>query len=126
MPERLPLRHSPRRYSALLAMSPEPKHIGFSEEREWRVWCNEDVFAGLFDREIESLSGVVQDVYKIKFCGNSKSVSGLSADRLIKKIVIGPSPNQGILKKAFISLLDEAGVTNASAKVEMSGIPLRV
>lgn len=27
MPERLPLRHSPRRYSALLAMSPEPRRI---------------------------------------------------------------------------------------------------
>ena len=28
MPERLPLRHSPRRYSALLAMSPEPSADG--------------------------------------------------------------------------------------------------
>ena len=27
MPERLPVRHSPRRYRALLAMSPEPKRL---------------------------------------------------------------------------------------------------
>ena len=40
MPERLPLRHSPRRYSALLAMSPEPNYLDFKSNDDYYVFNN--------------------------------------------------------------------------------------
>ena len=45
--------------------------------------------------------------------------------KLIKKIIIGPTEFPVVVRDAFVKLLTDAGVDDASEKVVISFIPLR-
>lgn len=110
----------------LIEYSITSKHNGFSEEKEWRIWCNEDVFVTKVPFEIEIVNGVPQKIYKIDFSGSSSLFPNLSIERVIDRIVVGPSHNQEVVRGSFVELLKIEGVVDADEKVVLSPIPLRV
>ena len=103
------------------------KHIGFEEEKEWRViHCprlepNDHVI-----NEVEIVNGTPQTIYKIPLVDKAQpGVVGVEIPSLIDRIIIGPTRYPMPLYKAFVSLLEECGVPDSHSKVFVSEIPLR-
>jgi hypothetical protein len=103
------------------------KHPGFKEEREWRLIYSPD-----FEKSpnvmgsIESVDGVPQQVYKVKFKNvPDNNLTNATLPECLDRVIIGPSDDAPLLIDSFRKLLDEAGVQNPSEKVFYSGIPLR-
>ena len=104
------------------------KHVGFSEEKEWRVICSPTIF-GISEHlipSIESVDGIPQEIYKLQLKNvPEEGVEGMEIKELIDRIIIGPTKYPLVLSKAFVRILDEAGVENPSSKVFISDIPLQ-
>jgi hypothetical protein len=103
------------------------KHPGFREEREWRL-----VYSPEYEKSphvlgsIESIDGVPQQVYKIRFQNMpDKNLTNATLPECLDRVIIGPSDDAPLLIDSFKKMLTEAGVQNASEKVFYSGIPLR-
>lgn len=103
------------------------KHPGFKEEMEWRL-----IYSPNFEQSpkvrgsIESIGGVPQQVYKIRFENAPESnLTNASLPECLDRIIIGPSDDAALLIDSFRKLLAEAGVENPQEKVFNSGIPLR-
>jgi hypothetical protein len=103
------------------------KHIGFIEEREWRVIYLPDANpSNLIVRALEFIGGVPQIVYKVPLEENpAKDVIGVGIPALVDRVIIGPTTYPGPIAQAFIAALQAAGVTDAPSRVVLSGIPLR-
>ena len=103
------------------------KHPGFKEECEWRVVYNPEMRkSDHVELSIETINGVPQQVYKIPLKDFPEhNFCGASINDFIERIIIGPSDQQGVLAKTFISLLRDAGCENAIDRIQFSGIPLR-
>lgn len=103
------------------------KHEGFREEREWRALYLPDLApSNLITRDIETINGVPQSIYKIPLENNqTENIVGLSVPELIEQIIIGPSSYPWPLYEAFKTTLEQAGVENAESRIFVSGIPLR-
>jgi hypothetical protein len=103
------------------------KHPGFHEEREWRILHTPRFEpSDRLDRSIEVIKGIPQPVYKIKLQDiPDEGLRGIEPPELIDRIIIGPSDHPSALYDAFVDLLGEAGVPDASSRVHRSGIPLR-
>jgi hypothetical protein len=103
------------------------KHEGFKEEREWRIiYLPELSPSKLMLREIETINGIPQCVYKIPLEDNQmENVVGLTIPSLIEKVIIGPTGYPLSLYNAFTLALEKAGVENPETRVIVSGIPLR-
>jgi hypothetical protein len=103
------------------------KHLGFHEEREWRI-----VHAPNFGAPnnlrygIEVIRGIPQPVYKIPLKDiPEQGFVGAEIPKLLERVIIGPTQYPGPMYEAFVRLLEDAGVANASRKVCVSHIPLR-
>jgi hypothetical protein len=103
------------------------KHIGFSEEREWRViYFPEIKRSNLIVPMIETVGGVPQMIHKIPLEENPEhDVKGVGIPSLIDRVIIGPTAYAGPMWAAFVGALQSVGVTDAAARVVLSGIPLR-
>lgn len=103
------------------------KHPGFEEEREWRiVHCPKMQSSEYVTNSVEVIDGVTQRIYKIPLRDiPEEGVSGLSIPSLIDEIIIGPSNDEIVLRRAFVDLLESAGCEDANSKVNYSGIPYR-
>ncbi len=103
------------------------KHPGFKEECEWRVIHMPDIeLSERLKKHTEIVRGVPQIVFKIPLEDvPEQGLHGLGLEKLINRLIIGPAAHAGEMRKAFIGLLDDAGVPNANEKVVVSGIPLR-
>ena len=103
------------------------KHPGFHEEREWRAIATPQIWPTphcTFD--IEVIHGTPQRVLKLDLKNHpEEGLLGLAIPELVDRIIIGPCQFPAIVRAAFIDLLQEAGVSNASEKVVLSDIPLR-
>ncbi|MCO5060248.1 MAG: DUF2971 domain-containing protein [Rhizobiaceae bacterium] len=103
------------------------KHQGFAEEREWRI-----VYAPMLhnsdriEASVQLINGVPQIVHSIPFKDYpDEGLVGAELSKLINRVIIGPTEFPSQLRLAMVSLLTEAGVTNAVDKVVCSTIPLR-
>lgn len=103
------------------------KHPGFSEEREWRV-----VYRPTYEPSkrlqgrMEAVNGFPQRLYELPLSDEpEEGLVGLSPADLINRVVIGPTEHPTALYHAFVDLLSEAGVADASSKVFVSDIPFR-
>lgn len=103
------------------------KHVGFREEREWRVihipkmWPSKDVTSN-----IETIRGIPQTIFKVPLSlENSDIADDLKLAKILDRIIIGPSQFAVPLKQTFTQILEKLGVENASEKVFISGIPVR-
>jgi hypothetical protein len=99
------------------------KHPGFEEEREWRLVYNPAREPSPKVRtEIECISGIPQPVSKIKLQdAPEENLIGVTISNLIDYIIIGPSDQQSIIRKAFQKLMNCN--INDIDKVRISGIP---
>lgn len=123
------------------------KHRGFREEREWRILARADDLPanGPVKREVKSIGGIPQLVHVLPLHGHgsklpcnqvtmqhgmeSEDVMFLpqfSWDRLIDRIIIGPSLFPETVKAAIEEQLKLDGVGRWNQLVEVSEIPLRV
>lgn len=100
------------------------KHPGFSEEKEWRVICpyqNQKIHGAFRD-----VNGIPQIIKLIPLTTNDKSgTEGFSISEILDHILIGPTPYAYAEKQAFVQLLTDYGVANATEKVVISNIPYR-
>ena len=108
------------------------KHIGFWEEREWRIILSHlsdenlsFVPQKILKRTIENIKGNPEVIYKI----NLKKFSFInpSGESLLEKIIIGPTANSEILIESFSEMLKNKGFNDKKIKnmITVSNIPLR-
>lgn len=109
------------------------KHRGFKEEREWRIFLsyfsdekkysiNENDRNINIKREIETIRGIPQIIYKIPleqfiFISNDDNC-------LLDKIIIGPTNSASVLFETFRELLSKK-ITNPEKYIDISDIPFR-
>ncbi len=104
------------------------KHPGFKEEREWRVICSPtmDDVSPYLKKETESIKGVPLIVYKLPLKDKPDiGLVGIEIPRLVDRIIIGPTDYPLAMWKAFVEILENAGVKNPGSKIFVSDIPLR-
>lgn len=103
------------------------KHPGFHEEREWRAIASPRIYQTPHCTfSIEVIHGTPQQVLKLDLKNHAEQgLVGLAIPELIDRIIIGPCQFPAIIRGAFLELLQEAGVPDASKKIVVSDIPLR-
>jgi hypothetical protein len=105
------------------------KHIGFAEEQEWRLIHRpfEDGGNAWVRDKLVSIRGIPQLIYELPLDNihNGMNIRGINLDRLLHRVIIGPSLYPATVQRAFIDKLTHSGVTNAAAKVVVSETPLR-
>lgn len=104
------------------------KHPSFAEEREWRVIYQrrENPDRPAPPSKIVSVNGIVQVVHYLPMQNVPEAgVNNATLDEILERVIIGPTPNPGLVWEAFVSQLREAGVTNPEQRVVTSNIPLR-
>lgn len=103
------------------------KHPGFAEEREWRVIHSPATASSSFlQREILSIAGVPQIIYKIPLHEVPDPAFGsLNVRSLIDSVIVGPTQHPAVVAAAFVALLEERGVPDVKDRVWLSAIPLR-
>ncbi len=102
------------------------KHPAFAEEREWRVLYGPSLEESAYiTREIVSLSGVPQLIYKLPLENIAKVGLLAAIPHIFDRIIIGPTQFPIVLGVAFQQLLTDAGVNDADKRISISRIPLR-
>ena len=111
------------------------KHIGFKEEREWRIAMvttpeiSRNISkSGLMEKDVVFVNGVMQKIYKILLQPTIKRIWGEEAglQAMIKGILIGPTPNVAMSQEVFQEMLEEKGFVDADKCIVASHIPLRI
>lgn len=102
------------------------KHVGFKEEKEWRV---------VFSSSYEDISDLKQDIvinkypqiiYKLPLIGHSKKYSAkIPINDVLDRIIIGPNPHVEQVYFAYVKILEELGIDHPAERVVMSNIPYR-
>jgi hypothetical protein len=105
------------------------KHPGFSEEREWRIAY---VRSRDTDHRFKSLCGYVvgakgiEPKLKLKIAPMDGVTTGpLSLERLIERIILGPSQSSPLAYGTVTRTLEQQGKSVLVNRVKTSGIPLR-
>lgn len=105
------------------------KHAGFSEELEWRLIHRpfDDGGNAWVRNNIVSIRGVPQLLYELPLDNIHQGMKFPQFDlnRLIHRIIIGPSLYPTTVQRAFIEKLNALEVSNPAAKVVVSDTPLR-
>lgn len=104
------------------------KHIGFEEEKEWRIVYLPTVFGP--SEHIETKTVTIAGEKKLVSKMPLKDIPdigffGANIPSLIEKVIIGPANNQVSVRDQVVGALLQAGVENPDTKVVYSGIPLR-
>lgn len=117
------------RYTAL-----STKHLGFSEEREWRVVFMRDLEEALdpnfhknirLSKDIVVIDGTPQTIYKIPLENvPEQGLEGIEVHEILDQIIIGPTEYPEASRDAVIDLLKEK-IPNITSKVIVSDIPVR-
>ena len=105
------------------------KNSGFAEENEWRViYVPERDGNGLLKPYLHYHVGERGVEPKLKYkIGHLPGVSAddLALDRILDRIILGPSHSSPLAKKSVERLLDTLGKPNLKPLLRASGIPLR-
>ncbi len=105
------------------------KHHGFREEREWRIaYLSERDPQRRFGSMLKYMVGPRGVEPKLKF--QVKPISGLTAEdlsleKLIHKIILGPTASSPIAVRAVQRMLENLGKASIAAKVSSSSTPFR-
>jgi hypothetical protein len=103
------------------------KHIGFEEEREWRVVYLPHVATStkLIEAHV-AIGGVPQPIFKIPLVNYpDEGFTGAEPRELINRIIIGPTQYPIAVQSSLLARLYDLKVPNPHEKVVISGIPLR-
>lgn len=88
------------------------KHIGFQEEREWRVIHRPyDHTSTHIVKAVTSIAGTPQLVYQMPLVNRpGLNVRGLTLDRLLHRVLVGPSLHPETTWRALVEALRVKGV----------------
>lgn len=103
------------------------KHPGFREEREWRVIHNTypDRNANLQYRNTV-IRGVPQQIVAVPLRDiPEEGLLGLGLSSLVDRVIIGPNEYAWETRDVMVAVLEQAGMTDAEARVWVSDIPVR-
>lgn len=104
------------------------KHPGFEEENEWRIIKRRAVWpvVDTTPSQVVDVNGVMQEVFYLPMKNvPDKGIHGAELNEILERIIIGPTENPDLVKRAFIRALADAGVEAPHDKVIECGIPLR-
>lgn len=104
------------------------KHPGFEEEMEWRLYYrpSERESVGMTEETVV-LGGAPQKVFKLRLANEPENgLHGADIPLLLDRVIIGPTEFPYMSYKAFVKVLEDLGVTDATSKVVLSDIPLRL
>lgn len=117
-------------FRAMIFAVVSSKHIGFREEREWRVVHLPSLWSAPSERLLldhVALGGVPQPIFKIPFVDYpDEGFHGATIPDLINRIIIGPTQYPVAIRTAFAQVLSAAGVQNPLDRVHCSDVTLRV
>lgn len=102
------------------------KHVGFDEEKEWRLIAiaSQNIKNDLISQEIETIRGIPQNILKIRLKGIA--LDNLVFKDMIHKVIIGPCLYPWTIRSSIATALREIGVTDPEKIIHISNIPLRV
>jgi hypothetical protein len=116
-------------FSAIKAFALTTKHRGFSEEAEWRViYYPERDSTGALKQFLGYHIGERGIEPKLRYpIGPIQNVSApdMALDRLLNKIILGPSISSLLAKRGFQRMLESIKKPNLIERLHTSGIPLR-
>lgn len=115
-------------YNLFLHFAIGIKHPGFLEERELRTYIIPSLHgvSKKIVREIVNIDGVPQEVWKLPLIDDPENgLNKLDIPNLLYRLIVGPTQYPIAISKAFMELLNEAGMTLVHEKVKFSNIPLR-
>jgi hypothetical protein len=103
------------------------KHVGYREEREWRViylpnyWRSE-----LITRSTQTIGGIPQIVYEVPLKDAPEyDVTGVGIPSLVDRIIIGPSPYPWPMAQAFIEELRKLKVPDPDGRLSRAEQTIR-
>lgn len=109
-------------YSSILST----KHKGFEEEKELRIHYNPHLnHSALVKTEVVTINNIPQTIQKVELRDYENGLD-LSPNKIIDRIIIGPSEFPNTQKRAIIEVMRAAGVEQAEQKVHVSNIPIRL
>ena len=102
------------------------KHVGFREEREWRLMYVRHVTRPQMEQEkkLMVVGGVPQAVFPFKFLWPTDKGFDLQS-LFFSHVIIGPWSEQNTIKAAVEEMLVSYGVDDAASRVVLSTIPYR-
>jgi len=103
------------------------KHIGFREEREWRVIHSPREFASAWVMpSFETIRGKPEVVYHLPLQDQAgMNLPELNLTSLLDRVIIGPCQNPLQVAGTLADILRSIGVPDADARIRLSLIPLR-
>jgi hypothetical protein len=104
------------------------KHEGFKEEREWRlIYGPKRSPSPLIKASTKVVGGIPQIVYKIPLDKTvSDTLSGFDLATIFDRLIIGPTQFPWSMPEAFLTALQNAGVSDPAMRVVLSRIPIRM
>lgn len=103
------------------------KHPGFEEEREWRIIHQPFEYSSAHVVEkVKSVTGTPQLIYEMPLVNRpGLNMPDLTLDRLLHRVIIGPSLYPETTWRAIVEALRSKGVRSPETRVVVSDIPLR-
>lgn len=106
------------------------KHLGFAEEREWRIVHRPYEFSSAhMISQTVSVGGIPQTIYDLPFHNPEKhalfNLPQLNLNEILEGIIIGPCHYPETVFRAFKDEMTAAGIENAQERIHVSNIPLR-
>lgn len=106
------------------------KHQGFREEREWRIvylpGYHPSDGNSLIESEILTVGGIPQLIYNFPIDGTlAPEIAAIDIAAMFDRLILGPSRYPWVLYDAFKRKLEQAGVSDAGARIITSTIPIR-
>lgn len=103
------------------------KHIGFREEREWRVIHNPQEFASAWMQPtFETVRGKPEVVYHLPLQNHEgMGIPAIDLSRLLNRVIIGPCQNPYQVASTFADILRNLGFEQPADYIRVSFIPLR-
>lgn len=102
------------------------KHPGFSEEKEWRIVHSpsNDLDSPLRTKVVP-VNGIPQPIRVVPLQDELIVKAGMGIANVVDRILIGPTQYPEAMRKAFVAILERAGIPDSENKVSVSNIPLR-
>lgn len=102
------------------------KHVGFQEEREWRlIHMPRDMASAIVQPTFQSIGGAPEQVYHLPLKDEFGRRPDYNLDKLLHRVIIGPCQNVIQIASTIEDALREVGVTDPADRISLSLIPLR-
>jgi len=113
-------------FNALYYSLLSTKHEAFEEEQEWRVIYSPSSNSRFIIEDVAYIRGFPQIIYKIPlFDQPGLNDPNMEINRLLDKVIIGPTVYPLQIKLTFEKILRECGVKDVEGRVVIADIPLR-